>query len=102
MIREEDDFPRAVETAGSLLGYVHACENQRGIRAPPPVPWVPFFKALRKVGYDGCITIESFDPDIESVAKLCCIWRKLADSPEQLATEGVKFLKSAYQQVQAA
>ncbi len=102
MIREEDDFVRAVETVGSLLGYVHACENQRGIPGTGLVPWLPFFKALRKVGYDGCVTIESFDPDIESVAKLCCIWRKLADSPEQLATEGLKFLKSVYQQSLAA
>lgn len=102
MIREEDDFVKAVETAGSLLGYVHACENQRGIPGTGLVPWVPFFQTLRKVGYDGCITIESFDPDIESVAKLCCIWRKLADSPEQLASEGLKFLKGVYQQVQAA
>jgi hypothetical protein len=27
------------------------------------------------------------------MAKLCCIWRQLADSPEQLATEGLSFLK---------
>ncbi len=98
MIREEDDFPGAVMTAGSQLGYVHACENQRGIPGSGLVPWVPFFKALKTVGYDGCITIESFDPDIESVAKLCCIWRKLADSPEQLATEGLRFLKNTYQE----
>jgi D-psicose/D-tagatose/L-ribulose 3-epimerase len=102
MIREEDDFAKAVETAGGLLGYVHACENQRGIPGTGLVPWVSFFQALRKVGYDGCVTIESFDPDIESVAKLCCIWRKLADSPEQLATEGLQFLKGVYQQVRAA
>jgi hypothetical protein len=31
---------------------------------------------------------------MERIAKLCCIWRKLADSPEQLATEGLRFLKS--------
>jgi D-psicose/D-tagatose/L-ribulose 3-epimerase len=60
------------------------------------VPWVRFFESLRDVGYDGCITIESFDPDIEGVAKLCCIWRKLADSAEQLATEGLRFLKATY------
>jgi D-psicose/D-tagatose/L-ribulose 3-epimerase len=57
------------------------------------------FQALRQVRYDGCVTIESFDPDIESVAKLCCMWRKLADSPEQLATEGLKFLTGVYRQV---
>lgn len=98
MIREEDDFTTAVLATEGCLGYVHACENQRGIPGTGLVPWAEFFKALRRVGYDDCITIESFDPDIESVAKLCCIWRKLADSPEQLATEGLKFLKGVYAQ----
>jgi D-psicose/D-tagatose/L-ribulose 3-epimerase len=99
MIREEDSFRGAVMQAGSHLGYVHACENQRGIPGTGLVPWIEFFEALRDVNYDGCVTIESFDPEIESVAKLCCIWRKLADSPEQLATEGLAHLKSVYRQV---
>ena len=99
MIREEDDFTAAVLGTEGYLGYVHACENQRGIPGSGLVPWTQFFKALKQVGYDGCVTIESFDPDIESVAKLCCIWRKLADSPEQLATEGLSFLKSVHAQV---
>lgn len=99
MIREEDDFARAVRETGPALGYVHACESQRGIPGRGLIPWVAFFEALREVGYDGCVTIESFDPDMEKIAKLCCIWRKLADSPEQLASEGLKFLKSVHQQV---
>lgn len=98
MIREEDNIERAVQTAGSLLGYVHVCESQRGIPGSGLMPWAVFMKAIKQVGYDGYMTIESFDPDIESVAKLCCIWRKLADSPEQLATEGLRFLKQAYQE----
>ena len=99
MIREEDDFTGAVLAAYGDLGYVHACENQRGIPGSGMVPWIPFFKALKRVGYDGCVTIESFDPNMESIAKLCCIWRKLADSPEQLATEGLRFLKEVHQEV---
>ncbi len=99
MIREEDDFTGAVRATGANLGYVHACENQRGIPGRGLVPWVPFFESLREIGYDGCVTIESFDPDMEKVAKLCCIWRKLADSPEQLAGEGLNFLKSVHRQV---
>jgi len=39
------------------------------------------------------VASESFDPNFENIAKLCCIWRKLADSPEQLATEGLSFLR---------
>jgi D-psicose/D-tagatose/L-ribulose 3-epimerase len=96
MIREEDDFAGAVLAAGSQLGYVHACENQRGIPGSGLVPWQSFFQALDTIGYDGCITIESFDPNMESIAKLCCIWRKLADSPEQLATEGLRFLRQVH------
>jgi len=99
MIREENDFTGAVLTAGANLGYVHACENQRGIPGTGLVPWRLFFEALQRVSYDGCITIESFDPRIESVAKLCCIWRQLADSPEQLATEGLAFLKGVYSEL---
>jgi D-psicose/D-tagatose/L-ribulose 3-epimerase len=102
MIREEDDFGSAVRDAKGYVGYVHACENQRGIPGSGLVPWKPFFEALEDIGYDGCITIESFDPDVEAVAKLCCIWRKLADSPEQLATEGLSFLKKVYAETYGA
>ncbi len=99
MIREEDDIPQAVLDTGAHLGYVHACENQRGIPGRGLVPWTDFFEALKKVGYDGCITIESFDPTMERIAKLICIWRQLADSPEQLASEGLEFLKQLYQDI---
>ena len=102
MIREEDSFSGAVLETDGLLGYVHACESQRGIPGTGLVPWVEFFTALKQVGYDGCITIESFDPDMEKIARLCCIWRKLADSAEQLATEGLAFLKSVYRDVYGA
>ncbi len=93
MIREENDMVQPVLDTGERVGYVHACENQRGIPGTGQVPWKGFFNALRQINYDGCVTIESFDPNLPNIAKLCCIWRKLADSPEQLATEGLRFLK---------
>jgi D-psicose/D-tagatose/L-ribulose 3-epimerase len=93
MIREEDNIRAAVLHAGPKLGYVHACESQRGIPGRGLMPWVEFFTSLREVGYDGCVTIESFDSEMPAIARLCCIWRKLADSPEQLAVEGLRFLR---------
>jgi len=36
---------------------------------------------------------------MEDIAKLTCIWRQLADSPEHLATEGLRFLKETYKEV---
>lgn len=102
MIREEDSFVEAVEVCGKRLGYVHACESQRGIPGTGLVPWEEFFAALKSVGYDGWITIESFTTDLENIAKLCCLWRKMADSPEQLASEGLAFLKSVNSRLVAA
>ncbi|MCA9187641.1 MAG: sugar phosphate isomerase/epimerase [Pirellulaceae bacterium] len=102
MIREENDLVQAVLNTGDLVGYVHACENQRGIPGTGMVPWRAFFQALKTVGYDGCVTIESFDPNMARIAKLCCIWRKFADSPEQLAIEGLQNLKQVYKEVCAA
>jgi D-psicose/D-tagatose/L-ribulose 3-epimerase len=102
MIREEDDLRQAVLDTGYDLGYVHACENHRGIPGRGLFPWKDFFRSLKQIGYDGCITIESFDPDMERIAKLCCIWRKLAVSPQHLAMEGLSYLKRVYQEVHSA
>ena len=101
MIHEEDDFCEPVRQLGPKLGYVHACENQRGIPGRGQVPWAAFFRALAEVHYEGCVTVESFDPNMLKIAKLCCIWRKLADSPEQLAAEGLAFLKKVEAEVGA-
>lgn len=101
MIREERNLTDAIVGCGAKLGYMHACENHRGIPGDGLMPWLEVFEALARVKYDGCVTIESFDPNMPKIASLCCIWRKLADSPEQLATEGLAYLKSVQQQVQA-
>jgi D-psicose/D-tagatose/L-ribulose 3-epimerase len=99
MIREEDNVVEALRQTGRYLGYFHACENQRGIPGTGLVPWKDVFRTFKEIGYDGCVTIESFDPNMKKIAKLCCIWRKLADSPEQLATQGLQYLKRVRRQV---
>ena len=98
LIREENDMVAALERCGPQLGYFHACENQRGIPGTGMVPWPEIFRALKRIAYNGCITIESFDPDMPKIAKLCCIWRKFADRPETLAIEGLDYLKRVCQE----
>ena len=94
MIREEQSFIEAVETCGKeYLGYVHVCENNRGIPGTGLVPWKEFFTALKKVGYIGPLVIESFDPGFEELNRLCAIWRQFAETGEELAREGLKNLK---------
>ena len=86
MIREETSFRDAVLTCGKeYLGYVHVCESNRGIPGTGLVPFKEFFEAVKEVGYDGPLVIESFDPSFEELNGNCAIWRKLAESGEQLA-----------------
>lgn len=40
------------------------------------------------------MVIESFDPKFEELAGNCAIWRKLAESGEALAVEGLANLKA--------
>lgn len=98
MIREEDDMIAAIRNSGGRLGYFHACGSQRGIPGQDMVPWRETFQALRDAGYRDTITIEGFHPDL-SIAPLVAVWRDFADSPEQLATEGLAFLKAMYAEV---
>ena len=100
MIREEQSFREAVETCGKeYLGYVHVCESNRGIPGTGLVPWKEFFTALKDIGYAGPLVIESFDPGFEELNSLCAIWRKLADSGEALAVEGLKNLKAIAKEI---
>jgi D-psicose/D-tagatose/L-ribulose 3-epimerase len=100
MIREETSFRGAVETCGKqYLGYVHVCENNRGIPGTGLVPWKEFFTAVKEIGYDGPMVIESFDPSFEELNRLCAIWRKFADSGEELAVKGLKNLMAIAAQI---
>jgi D-psicose/D-tagatose/L-ribulose 3-epimerase len=95
---EEDDMGAAIRACGDRLGYFHACGNQRGVPGRDLVPWHETLAALRDSGYQDCITIESFNPRLK-FAPLVSIWRDFADSPEQLATEGLAFLRGVYRDV---
>jgi len=94
MIREEKSFAGAVHTCGKeFLGYIHVNENDRGIPGTGLVPFHEFMGALLDIGYDGPVTIESFDPSFEELAGNCAIWRKFAESGEALAIEGLANLR---------
>jgi D-psicose/D-tagatose/L-ribulose 3-epimerase len=103
MIREEKSFRKAVETCGKeYLGYVHVCENDRGVPGTGLVPWREFFTAIRDIGYTGPLVIESFDPGFEELNGLCAIWRKMAESGEMLAVQGLKNLCAIAGEMEAA
>ncbi|HUQ95934.1 MAG TPA: sugar phosphate isomerase/epimerase family protein [Bryobacteraceae bacterium] len=90
---EEKDVADAYRVAGRHLKHVHTCENDRGIPGSGHVEWPAVFDALRGMGYDGWLTIESFGFNIPEISGAAAIWRDLAPTPESIAFDGLKFLK---------
>jgi D-psicose/D-tagatose/L-ribulose 3-epimerase len=90
---EEQSLGDAIRTVGPRLRHVHACENDRGTPGAGHVPWDDVAVALRDIGYDGPVVIESFTDKVKSIARAAAIWRPLAPSQDGLASEGLAFLR---------
>jgi D-psicose/D-tagatose/L-ribulose 3-epimerase len=90
---EEKDIAAGYRTVARHLKHVHTCENDRGIPGSGHVEWPAVFQALRDIGYDGWLTIESFGFALGDLSSAAAIWRDIEKTPESIAFEGVKFLK---------
>lgn len=91
---EEKDIAAALRLVAPRLRHVHACENDRGTPGSGHVDWPGVFGALREQHYDEWLTIESFGFAIGGISAAASIWRDLAASAEDIAFDGVRFLRS--------
>jgi D-psicose/D-tagatose/L-ribulose 3-epimerase len=94
---EEKDVAAALRSVGPHLKHLHACENDRGTPGSGHVDWPGVFAAVRSLQYDGWVTIESFGFALGELSAAASIWRDLAPKAEDIAFEGVKFLKRGLQ-----
>ncbi len=90
---EEKDTAAAIRACGARVGHFHASECDRGTPGTGQVAWRESFAALKEIGYDRWVTIESFAQGIVDLCAAACIWRPIYDSADQLATDGLAFLK---------
>jgi len=91
---EEKSSPAAIRLAGKKIYHFHACENDRGVPGTGQVHWDGVAAALKDVGYDGPVVIESFTPQVKEIARAVCIWREIAPSQDAIARQGRDFLKN--------
>jgi D-psicose/D-tagatose/L-ribulose 3-epimerase len=93
---EEKDLAASLLTVGDHLRLIHTCENDRGTPGSGHVEWESLFGAIRQLGYDGWLTIESFGFAAGELSAAASIWRDLAVTPSAIAFDGVRFLKQTY------
>ena len=94
MALEEDDQGDAIRSVGEKLYHLHANASHRGVPGRGLNDWQDIARSLRDIQYSGYVVFESFNR-YSWLGQAGHIWRPFADSPQQLAQEGLKFLAQA-------
>ncbi|MET7424598.1 sugar phosphate isomerase/epimerase family protein [Dactylosporangium sp. NPDC005555] len=90
---EEKDPYAAVAVAGPHIKHVQVSGTDRGAPGSDHLDWPRLLAELSRTGYAGALCIESFTAENETIAAAASIWRPLAPSQDQLALDGLAFLR---------
>ncbi len=90
---EEKRIGEAIRKVAPYLVHVQISENDRSTPGQGHINFEEVFAALRDAGYEGPIAIEAFGINPPDLAAATHIFRPMFDSPEQLAADGLQFLK---------
>ena len=91
---EEKNIAEAIRSCADVLCHVHISENDRSTPGQGNVRWAENFDTLKEVGYDGWMMIEAFGLALPELVAATKIWRRMYESEEQLARDGLAFMKA--------
>ncbi len=91
---EEKSVSDALRQCAPYLAHVQISENDRSTPGRGHINFDEVFDVLHDIGYDGPIAIEAFGPNPPELAAATHIFRSMFDSPEQLAVDGLAFIKT--------
>ncbi len=90
---EEKSAAEAIRACAPYTVHVHISENDRSTPGAGQIAWDETFKTLKETGYDGWMVIEAFGLALPELAAATKIWRRMYQSEEQLARDGLAFMK---------
>ena len=90
---EEKSPTEALRACKDVLVHVHLSENDRSTPGAGQVAWDETFGAIHEIGYDGWVVVEAFGDSLPELAGATKIWRRMFESPEQLARDGATFIR---------
>ena len=91
---EEKDIAEAIRISAPHTNHVHISENDRSTPGAGSVDWQTNFDTLGEIGYDGWLMIEAFGLALPELVAATKIWRRMYQSQEQLARDGLAFMKA--------
>ncbi|WP_164662226.1 sugar phosphate isomerase/epimerase [Tropicibacter sp. Alg240-R139] len=92
---EETDPIAALRRNAGHVSHIHVSENDRGVPGRGNIRWRETFGAIRDIGYDGWLTIESFGRGLPDLAAATKVWRDFAESPEAVYREGFQHIRTS-------
>ena len=93
---EEADPVGAIRTIHPHMIHVHISENDRGIPGRGHTPLAETFAMLKKVKYDGWLTIEAFGRALPALAAATRVWRDFFPDRESVYREGIKTIRKGW------
>jgi D-psicose/D-tagatose/L-ribulose 3-epimerase len=100
-IEEADPIGAYMKHARNIV-HIHISENDRGVPGRGNIPWAETFAAIRRSGYDGWLTIESFGRGLKDLAAATKVWRDFAESPEAVYREGYVHIRNGWRKAAPA
>jgi D-psicose/D-tagatose/L-ribulose 3-epimerase len=90
---EEKYQGEAIRRAGKHLGHLHACGADRGTPGNDHIDWKSIAAGLKVIKYEGDIALESVTLDVPRIARSAGIWRRMEKTRDEIACDGLKFLR---------
>lgn len=95
---EEKGIAQGILAARDHLRYIHLSESDRGVPGKGNVRWDEIYAALAAINFRGGLAMESFMNMPEELSWGLSVWRPVADSTEEVITEGLMFLRGKAEQ----
>jgi D-psicose/D-tagatose/L-ribulose 3-epimerase len=95
-IEEADPIAALTDHAADVV-HIHLSENDRGVPGRGNIPWADTFDAIRRIGYDDWLVIESFGRGLPDLAAATRVWRDFAENPEAVYRDGFRHIVAGLQ-----
>jgi D-psicose/D-tagatose/L-ribulose 3-epimerase len=89
---EEKNSGEAIIKYGDLIGHVHISESDRGTPGTGQINWPSIFSSLKKINYDGWLTIEAFSRNNPIFASNINVWRNYQSTIDEVYSDGYDFI----------
>ncbi len=99
---EEDDIPETIRNAKGYIGHFHVSEPDRKVPYHTNrTPWREVGAALRDIGYDKSVIVESFYKSGGEQGHNMRMWRNLAEDLSmegrvKLAAQGIAYIREQF------